>query len=146
MTTFEEGIFPKNGELYVGAYDQAIVVGSTGIVDHSFDGGIPWIVDHTRTLLPDARVLIITLHSVVDLFGYAWFEGGQFRRGRAGSANDGIFFEKGDLLSIEQKVMEFDPEAVGEEFVMELCRPFLGCRLDEFSAWDLHMEHFSKAW
>ena len=147
MTTFEEGIFPKDGDhLYVGAYDQALVVGSTSIVDNSFHGGVPWIVDHARTLLPNARVLIVTLHSVVDLFGYAWFENGQFIRGRAGSADDGVFFDQGDLLPVERKLMEFDPDSGGEEFVMELCRPFLGCRLDEFSIWDLQMEHFVKTW
>jgi hypothetical protein len=147
MTTLEEGIFPRDGDrLYVGAFEQAIVVGSTGIVGNSLHGGVPWIVDHTRVVLPDARVLIITLHSVVDLFGYAWFEHGQFVRGRAGSAADGVFFDQGDLLPTERRLLEFDAETGGEEFVMELCRPFLGCRLDEFSIWNLQMEHFVKTW
>jgi hypothetical protein len=147
MTTLEEGIFPKDGDhLYVGAYEQAIVVGSTSIVNNSFHGGVPWIVDHTRSLLPNARLLIITLHSVVDLFGYAWFENGQFVRGRAGSADDGVFLDQGELLPIEAMVLDLDEDSGGEEFVMELCRPFLGCRLDEFSIENLQMEHFVKTW
>jgi hypothetical protein len=147
MTTLEEGIFATDGDhLYVGAFDQAVVVGGTSIVNESFHGGVPWIVDHTRSLLADARVLIITLHSVVDLFGYAWFENGQFVRGRAGSANDGVFFDQGDLLPVERKILEFEEDSAGEELVMELCRPFLGCRLDEFSIENLQMQHFVKTW
>lgn len=73
-----------------------------------------------------------------------WFEHGQFIRGRAGSADDGVFFDQGNPLPIEQKLEAFDPDSPGEEFVMELCRPFIGCRLDEFDAWDLQMEHFVK--
>ena len=103
-------------------------------------------MDHARSLLPDARVLIVTLHSVVDLFGYAWFENGQFVRGRAGSADDGVFFDQGDLLPIERKLLDFDEDSAGEEFVMELCRPFLGCRLDQFSIENLQMERFVKTW
>jgi hypothetical protein len=147
MTTLEEGIYPKDGDqLYVGAYDQALVIGSTSIVQDSFHGGVPWIVDHARALLPDARVLIVTLHSVVDLFGYAWFENGQFVRGRAGAGDEGDFFDQGDLLPMERKLLDSDPESGGETIVMELCGPFIGCRLDEFSIWDLQMEHFAKTW
>jgi hypothetical protein len=56
MTTLEEGIFPKDGDhLYVGAYEQAIVLGSTRIVDHSFHRGVPAIVDQARSLLPETN-------------------------------------------------------------------------------------------
>jgi hypothetical protein len=33
----------------------------------------------------------------------------------------------------------------GEELVLELCRPFLGCRIDEYDAWDLKMELFRES-
>lgn len=166
MTTLEEGVYPRGGEhLYVGAYEQALVVGSMDFLDSAFEGGVPPIVDHARALLPDARVLIVTLHSVVDLFGYAWFEGGRLVRGRAGSADDGVFFEQGEPLPLERPLLadsvlrdgeraypreihgeehEFDEAAFGEEFVMDVCRPFLGCRLDEYDLWDLQMEHFVR--
>jgi len=147
MTSLDEGLYPKDSEhVYAGAYDQALVVGSTVAADSAFDGGVPWVVDHAGRLLPGARVLIITLHSVVDLFGYAWFEDGQLVRARAGAADGGVFFERGDPLPIERKLMDFDPESDGETIVMELCRPFIGCRLDEFTMWDLQMEHFVKTW
>jgi hypothetical protein len=48
------------------------------------------------------------------------------------------------LLPIEQKLKAFDELIDGEELVMELCKPFLGCRIDQYDAWDLKMELFRK--
>jgi len=84
------------------------------------------------------------LHSVIDLFGYAWYEDGKLLRARAGSAEAGVFFEKGSPLAIEQKLKAYDESIDGEQLVMELCRAFLGCRIDEYDAWDLKMELFKK--
>jgi hypothetical protein len=78
------------------------------------------------------------------MYGYAWFENGRLIRARAGSADDGIFFEKGAPLPIEEKLKAFDETIDGEELVMELCRPFLGCRIDEYHAWDLKMQLFRQ--
>ncbi|HET6250198.1 MAG TPA: hypothetical protein VFE47_21080, partial [Tepidisphaeraceae bacterium] len=90
------------------------------------------------------RVLAILLESTTDMFGYAYFENGQLLRARAGSADDGVFFETGVALPIERKLKTYDETMDGEELVMELCRPFLGCRIDEYDAWDLKMELFRK--
>jgi hypothetical protein len=65
-------------------------------------------------------------------------------RARAGNADDGVFLDVGDPLPIEKKVLAFDDTSSGEEIVMELCRPFIGCRIDEFSYWDLRMELFVR--
>ena len=146
--TLEAGLCPTGkGDLYLGAYANAIVVGSAEIVEEAFTGRVPRAVQCAFDLLPGCRVLIATLHSVVDLFGYAWYENGKLLRARAGSANDGIFFEQGLPLPIEQKLKSFDETIDGEELVMELCKPFLGCRIDEYDAWDLKMELFKpKKW
>ena len=167
MSTLEQGIYPrKRNQLYLGCYDEAIVIGNDGLVDHAFDGEVPEIVHQLQSLLPGSRVLIIALHSVVNLFGYAWFEKGRLIRGKAGSADDGVFFEEGEPLPLELPLLakstvrdgeriyvheiagkeeDFDESAFGEEFVMELCRPFLGCRLDQFNLWDLQMEYFVRS-
>jgi hypothetical protein len=42
MTSLDEGLYPKDSEhVYAGAYDQALVVGSTVAADSAFDGGVP---------------------------------------------------------------------------------------------------------
>ena len=40
---------------------------------------------------------------------------------------------------------EFDEAAFGETFVIEACRAYLGCRLDEYDVWDLQMEVFAPS-
>jgi hypothetical protein len=143
--TFEDGLYPQeNDDLYVGAYANALVIGSVPIAQEAFTGNVPRAVKSATELLPGCRVLVAMLHSVVDLFGYAWYENGKLLRARAGSADDGIFFEKGSPLPMEKKLKEFDETIDGEELVMELCRPFLGCRIDEYDAWDLKMELFKR--
>lgn len=143
--TLEQGLYPNdNEELYLGVYDQALVIGNMPITEQIFDGHVPQAVDVATEMLPNCRVLVILLHSVVDLFGYAWFEGGRLIRARAGSADHGVFLDTGPALPVEQKLKAFDETIDGEELVMELCRPFLGCRLDQFDVWDLRMELFRK--
>jgi hypothetical protein len=143
--TFENGLYPQDeDDLYVGAYANALVIGSVPIAEAAFTDSVPRAVDCATALLPGCRVLVAMLHSVIDLFGYAWYEDGKLLRARAGSAEAGVFFEKGSPLAIEQKLKAYDESIDGEQLVMELCRPFLGCRIDEYDAWDLKMELFKK--
>ena len=144
--TLESGLYPQDvGDLYVGAYEDAIVLGSVPITRAAFSGDVPQAVTCATALFPGCRVLIVMLHSVVDLFGYAWFEDGKLLRARAGSADEGVFFERGSPLPLESKLKACDETIDGEELVMELCRPLLGCRIDEYDSWDLKMELFQKS-
>jgi hypothetical protein len=144
-STLEQALYPQDhDDLYVGAYANALVIGSVPITQEAFKGGVPRAVQCATAMLPGCRALIAMLHSVVDLFGYAWYENGKLRRARAGSGDDGIFFEKGSPLPIEEKLKANDEAIDGEEMVMELCRPFLGCRIDQYDAWDLKMELFKR--
>jgi hypothetical protein len=144
-TTLERGLYPKgDDELFVGAYDGAIVLGSTPLAEHVFDSEVPDVVKHIEGMMPGARILIVLLHSVVDLWGYAWFESGKLLRARAGNADEGVFLEFGEVLPLEENLREREPEIDGEAMVMELCRPFLGCRLDELDHWELRMELFRR--
>jgi hypothetical protein len=45
---------------------------------------------------------------------------------------------------IHAQIRVFGEAAFGEEFVMEACRPFLGCRLDSFDSWDLALQRFER--
>jgi len=145
-TTLEKGLYPAgNDELYVGAYEGAFVLGSIPITEEAFAGVVPKAVTCVNTMLPGCRVLIVLLHSVVDLFGYAIFEHNRLVRARAGSADSGVYVDFGDLLPIERKLKAFDDTIDGEELVMEISRPFIGCRIDEYNSWDLGMELFRRS-
>jgi hypothetical protein len=163
MCSFETGMYPNPGQLIVGVYPGAAVIGHDKLCDSCFEGGVPPVVNVLQKHYSNAPVLAITLHSVVNLFGYAYFEGGKLIRARAGSSDDGIFLEVGEWLPEEQKLFaqltmrdgsrvfpqeingeteELSEDAMGEEFVFDLSRRFFGCRIDECDAWELKMQEF----
>ena len=102
-------------------------------------------------LFPQAAVLRVGLHSVVNLWSYEYFEGGRLLRAYGGSADDGVMVDEGDLLpeerphfersvvrdgqrsfhaEIDGRTEEFDASAFGEELVFEVMGRFFGCRPD----------------
>jgi len=106
------------------------------------------------------------LHSVVNYYGYALFQGTTLLRVRAGSADDGVIVDQGAWLPEEQQlfaksivrdgerfflqeidgtVEEFDHSAYGEEFVFDLSRRFFGKRIDQMDTWEIEMESFAAA-
>ncbi|WP_020470093.1 DUF6928 family protein [Zavarzinella formosa] len=164
-STFDEGIYPQDDSLYVGAYDGAIVLGSEEVAAVCISEKTPSLILHLADCLPNARMMAMVLHSVVNLYGYAIYENGKLLRVRAGSSDAGVFLDKGEPLPEEQmlfaksimkdgqrvypteingEVEEFSEDCVGEEFVFELSRRFLGKRFDQFDAWELKMEKFAR--
>jgi len=165
-STFEEGAYPSNGHLYVGAYSGAIIIGHMDLADSCFQGSVPPVLRVIDSVLPNATVLALQLHSVVNLYGYALFENDKLIRCRAGSADDGVFFDLGDSLPEERPlfakaiinhegeqvwpeefdgvVEEMDHSSMGEEFVFEISRRFLGERFDEFDHDQLEMSEYQS--
>lgn len=162
VTTFEEGIHPD--QLTVGAYDGSVIIGHHAFTDSCFAGKVPDVIRAINSVLPKARALAISLHSVVNLYGYAYFDGLSLIRARAGSADDGVFVDIGEWLPEERPLFakselrngeriffeeingtieEFDHSAFGEEFVFELSKRFFGQRIDCSECWDLKMEIFA---
>jgi hypothetical protein len=120
-------------------------------------------------VFPQAAVLRIGLHSVVNLWSYAYFERGRMLRAYGGSADDGVVLDQGDLLAEEQphfersvvrdgrrffykeihgQIEEFASSAFGESLVFEVMSRFIGCRVDRVAE-DVHptelpMERFER--
>lgn len=163
-STFEQGAYPYNGNLYVGAYDRSLIIGHMDLAGSCFNGDVPPVVSAIESFLPGATVLALELHSVVNLYGYALFETQVLVRGRAGSADDGVFLDIGEPLLEEQPlfarsvfnddgeqvwpeefdgvVEEMDHSCMGEEFVFEVSRRFLGERFDCFDHDRLPMSEY----
>jgi hypothetical protein len=117
-------------------------------------------------LLPQSTILALELHSVVNLYGYALFQNCQLVRGRAGSAEDGVFLDTGDPLPEEQPLFaksvpnsdgdqvwldefdgvteEMDHSCMGEEFVFEISQRFFGERFDCFDHDELSMSEYKS--
>jgi hypothetical protein len=167
MTTFDEGVYPER--LVVGAYDGAAVIGDPKIIDSCTSLGDDPLMRRVLGQFPQAAVLRIALNSVVNLFGYEYFEGGKLRRGFAGCADEGVMLDVGEWLPeerphFERSVVrdgkrffrvdingaaeEFDASAFGEELVFEVMGRFFGCRpdqaKDESDPLELPMEAFER--
>ena len=163
-STFEEGAYPRNGNLFIGAYDNALVIGHLEWPGACFKGGVPPLISEIDAILPRCTILALELHSVVNFYGYALFQNNALIRGRAGSADDGILLDVGEPRPEEKPlfersainsdgervwreefdgvVEEMDHSSMGEEFVFEVSRRFLGERFDSFDHDELAMSEF----
>jgi acyl carrier protein len=150
MTTFEEGIYPDH--LVVGAYDGAAVIGDPQIINACLSLSGDPLIDRVLLLFPQAAVLRVGLHSVVNLWSYAYFEGGKLLRAYGGSADMGVVVDEGEWLPEERphfersvvrdgqryfcteiygEEVEFDASAYGETLALEVMGRFFGCRPDQ---------------
>jgi hypothetical protein len=150
MTTFEEGIFPET--LVIGAYEGAAIIGHPDIVKSCLEPKADPMTARIMTACPQAAVLRVGLHSVVNLWSYAYCERGRMLRAYGGSADDGVVLDQGDLLAEEHQhfersvvrdgqrffykeihgqIEEFDAAAFGESLVFEVMSRFIGCRPDQ---------------
>lgn len=167
MTTFDVGIYPDT--LVVGAYEGAAIIGHPDIVNACLEPEADPMTARILAAFPDAVVLRVGLNSVVNLWGYAYFERGKLVRAFGGSADDGVVLDEGDLLDEERphfersvvrdgqrlfyadingQTEEFDVSAFGEELTFEIMGRFLGCRpdrtTDEIDPIELPMESFER--
>src|SRR4051812_48649771 len=166
MTTFDEGIYPDH--LTIGAYDGAAVIGYRIIAACSSSGHDP-LMRRILGRFPQSAILHIALHSVVDLFGYEYFEAGKLLRAYAGCADTGVVTDVGDwlpegrphlersdvrdgvrpfLADINGEQIEYEPPAYGDVLAFEVMGKFFGCRPDrlhpEIDPFSLPMESFDR--
>jgi uncharacterized protein DUF6928 len=160
MTTFDVGIYPDS--LVIGAYEGAAIIGHPYIVKSCLEPKADPMTARILTVFPQAAVLRVGLHSVVNLWSYAYFERGRMLRAYGGSADDGVVLDEGDLLAEEQpyfersvvrngqrffykeihgQIEEFNASAFGESLVLEVMSRFIGCRVDRVTE-DLHPTEF----
>src|SRR5262249_52987925 len=149
LTDFDYGVYPQKKRLVIGAYDGAAIVAGQDLVFGTVTGEKPSLLRRLLELYPDADILVVELHSVVNYFAYAYYRRGELLRAYAGSADNGILVETGDLQPEEQiyfthselrdgmRYFEFHGETysadqIGEELAFAMARKFLGVQLDEF--------------
>ncbi|QDV36889.1 DUF6928 family protein [Tautonia plasticadhaerens] len=167
MTTLDRGIYPEH--LVVGAYDGAAVIGHPEIGDCCLDSGADPLTARILAAFPEAAVLRVGLHSVVNLWSYAYFGAGRLLRAYGGCADKGVMLDVGDLLPEERphfersvvrdgerffsaevggQMEEFDASAYGEELAFEVMGRFFGCRPDRADSGadplELPMESFER--
>ena len=107
MTNLLENLHPV--DLIVGAYDGAAIIGAPEVVGSCFapadEGRSPAddpLLGRILRAYPSASILCIVLHSVVDLFGYAYYQGGSLIRAFGGADGDPVLMDVGDWQREEQ--------------------------------------------
>lgn len=103
--TFDQAIWPTAGQIWIGEIGGCLVITSRGIVDPFFDRQPSVAVQKFFALFPDAEICALTLHSVVNLWGFALFRQGRLVRRKAGSSDDGTFCEEGEPQPEEQEFL-----------------------------------------
>ncbi len=174
MTNLLANLHPV--DLIVGAYDGAAIIGAPEVVGSCFapadEGRSPAddpLLGRILRAYPSASILCIVLHSVVDLFGYAYYQGGSLIRAFGGADGDPVLMDVGDWQREEQPLFEksivrdgqrffrvetgeeaeeVDAPTVGANLAFEMTRKFFGCRLNEvrsdFDASALQVESFER--
>jgi hypothetical protein len=163
LTTFDYGMYPDPaGHLVVGAYDGAAIVAGQDLIYGTVTGENAHVLHRLLEMFPNAELLVIELHSVVNYFAYAYYRRGQLQRAFAGSADDGVLVETGELQPEEQdyfahsaerdgvRTFDLDGEIltvdqVGDGLVFEMAGRFLGESMYEFECDDLTVEEFEQA-
>ena len=159
LTAFDSGIYPEDGHLVIGAYDGAAIVASQDLIFGAVTGENARVLRRLLDLFPAAELLVMELHSVVNLWAYAYYRAGELQRAYAGSAVDGVLVETGELQPEEHdyfvhsvvqngvRTFELEGESwtvdqVGESLVFRMASRFLGTSLDDFVGEALTVEEF----
>jgi hypothetical protein len=161
LTDFDHGIYPARGRLVIGAYDGAAIVAERDLVVGTVTGKTGLILARLLERFPAAELLVLELHSVVNYFAYASYRQGQLLRAYAGSADDGVLVELGQVQPEERdyfarsvvrggvRVFELDGatstvDQVGESLAFAMASQFFGKPLDAFAGEDLIVEEFDE--
>ncbi|MES2701351.1 MAG: hypothetical protein V4649_01875 [Bacteroidota bacterium] len=149
--TFETVINPDDNKIYIGSYRDNIIICDSRIPMQFFEDEETLLEKKFKQVFPNSEVCAITLHSVVNLWGYSVVIDGKKARARAGSADDGTFLEYGLPLAEEKELLSkskldndgnriyvfddcpgeiFSEDQVGENFVFSVCKRYFGEELD----------------
>lgn len=160
---FLEAIHLQNADMGIGAYDGGLILCGVDI-DLPENESARKMVDALFQLYPNATILELGLHSVVNFFHYKLWVGGKIVRHFAGSADDGLVSNVGAYLPEEEphfkksemrdgelvfvierggEKHEYDVSAYGEELLFSVSSRFLGERLDSCEIENLKIELFT---
>ena len=148
---YERAIWPDKNTVWVGLAGDCLMISARGLSDPFFTDRPTPLTDALFHRFAGADVAAVTLHSVVNLWGFAVFRNGRALRRKAGSADDGTFEDWGSPLPEEEDLLanslldvdgeriyrlpqlpdeELTEDQVGEEYVFKIFERFAGERPD----------------
>lgn len=150
---FEEAVDPIENTLYIGKYGGNLIITGEEITFECLQPDISNIEKKLLEIFPDSEICALSLHSVVNHWGYSVIKDKKKIRVRAGDSDSGTIIDFGEPLNEEEELFshakvgadgnriyeldEFPDEPmtedqVGEEFVFEISKRYFGERLDSF--------------
>lgn len=151
----ETAIYPRDNSIGIGQYKGHLLLCGLFVMD-CLNTTMGAIEHNLIKLFPQSELCALSLHSVVNHWGYSLIQNGAKVRARIGDAEHGTFVDVGqplpeELALLQQSTIdetgerlyvldEFpdDPmteDQVGEEFVFELSKKYFGERLDQAEDW-----------
>lgn len=151
LSTYEEAMNPNEGLLYVGKYKDMLVICSHDLPFDFYNvGSLSSPAQKLLEQYPDSEVLVFTLQSVVNHYGYAFYKGKKLLRMKVGDCDQPLGMEYGEPLEEEAELYQhvkkgengenlffyegidhpYQEDQVGENFVFNLTARFLGEPLD----------------
>lgn len=148
---FEAVINPKEHWVYIGKYKDNLIICTQDVNSGFFEETVTPVEERLHGLFPKSEICAVVLHSVVNLWGFAVTINKEKIRAMAGSADDGTFLEMGAPLPEEMELLSkaykdengnrvynlnddpddlYSEDAVGENYVFEICARYFGEDLD----------------
>lgn len=148
---FESVINPDDEKIYIGKYNGNTIICIQDLPLESLDSTVSRAERILSTKFPDTDIVTFALHSVVNLWGYSIVNNGKKLRVRAGSSEGGTMVEFGEITEEEKELFsksklnstgervfvfdtmpdeEFQDDQVGENFVFDISKKYLGEKLD----------------
>lgn len=148
---FESIMNPDDDKIYIGEYNGNTIICMQDLPLESLDNTVSRAEKILSTIFPNTDIITFALHSVVNLWGYSIVNNGKKLRVRAGSAEGGTIVEFGEVMEEEKELFsksklnsdgervfvfdnmpddEFQDDQVGENFIFEISRKYLGENLD----------------
>lgn len=112
-------VYPEQGTVVIGAFEKAIVLADQDIIFDCFENREHAYFKKALSLYPQGKLLMVVLHSVVDYFGYAYYENGVLVRELSGTAEDGVQSEVGEPQPEEQAIYARSKIVDGERVITE---------------------------
>lgn len=127
-TMLDFALWPYEDELFVGAYERALLVCDRRLF--CLDDDARRVADTVAAALPGSDCGVLVLNSVMSGCWWRWYERGTLRRDVFVTADDGVVVDQGPRLPVEEPYwksvdaggsdvpLPFDPE----EFGLDLAR------------------------
>ena len=147
---YEQAIWPPRETIWIAEINGCLILSAQGLADEFFGARRPALVDRLFARWPHAEIGAVTLHSVVNLWGFAVYRDGREIRGKAGASDEGTFRDFGAPLDEEAEQLacsrleggervyrlpefpgeDLSEDQVGEEYVFRIFQRFTGLRPD----------------